>query len=69
MQAYMKAVKTKLIETNPERVEAFEKGAQGYAKKLVASFKDLEFVRLFPPTHHSLCVKSYHVPFSIPGKP
>jgi hypothetical protein len=49
MQGYMKAVKSKLIETNPERVEAFEKGAQVYAKKLVASFKDLEFVRLFPP--------------------
>jgi hypothetical protein len=49
MQAYMKAVKAKLAETNPERVEAFEKGAQNYAKKLVASFKDFEFVRLFSP--------------------
>jgi len=43
LKGYMKAVKSKLIETNPERVEAFEKGAQVYAKKLVASFKDLEF--------------------------
>jgi len=41
----MKAVKTKLQDTNPDRVEAFEKGAQGYAKKLIASFKDYEFVR------------------------
>jgi len=43
LKAYMKAVKAKLAETNPERVEAFEKGAQNYAKKLVASFKDFEF--------------------------
>jgi hypothetical protein len=49
MQGYMKAVKTKLTETNPDRVGAFEKGAQGYAKKIVANFKDLEFVRLFRP--------------------
>ena len=40
----MKAVKTKLTETNPERVEAFEKGAAAYAKKIVANFKDFEFV-------------------------
>lgn len=40
----MKAVKTKLSETNPERVEAFEKGAAAFAKKLVANFKDYEFV-------------------------
>lgn len=40
----MKAVKTKLGETNPGRVEAFEKGAQSFAKKIVANFKDYEFV-------------------------
>lgn len=40
----MKAVKEKLQKTNPERVEAFEKGAQAYAKKIVASFKDFDFV-------------------------
>lgn len=39
----MKAVKTKLQETNPERVEAFEKGAQAFAKKIVGNFKDYEF--------------------------
>lgn len=41
----MKAVKAKLAETKPERVEAFEKGAAAYAKKIVANFKDFEFVR------------------------
>jgi hypothetical protein len=39
----MKAVKAKLPE---DRVEAFEKGAQAYAKKVVANFKDFEFVSL-----------------------
>jgi Translationally controlled tumour protein len=41
----MKAVKTKLTETKPERVDAFEKGAAAYAKKIIANFKDYEFVR------------------------
>jgi hypothetical protein len=40
----MKAVKTKLAESNPDRVEGFEKGAAAYAKKIVANFKDFEFV-------------------------
>ena len=40
----MKVVKSKLQETKPEHVEAFEKGAQVYAKKIVANFKDFEFV-------------------------
>jgi len=43
LKGYMKAVKEKLKETNPDRVEAFEKGAQAFAKKLVANFKDYEF--------------------------
>ena len=47
-QAYMKAVKEKL---DPSRVQAFEKGAAGYAKKIVANFKDFEFVRIFPVTY------------------
>ena len=42
----MKAVKAKLVETKPDRVEAFEKGAQNFAKKIVANFKDYEFVSL-----------------------
>lgn len=42
---YMKAVKSKLQENgaSPEEVTAFEKGAAGYAKKIVANFKDYEF--------------------------
>jgi hypothetical protein len=44
LKGYMKAVKAKLQETNPERVAIFEKGAQEYAKKIVANFKDYEFV-------------------------
>lgn len=40
----MKAIKVKLQETNPDRVDAFEKGAAAFAKKIVANFKDFEFV-------------------------
>jgi Translationally controlled tumour protein. len=40
----MKAVKSHLSEKNPDRVDAFEKGAQAFAKKIVANFKDFEFV-------------------------
>ncbi|KAJ7276560.1 hypothetical protein B0H12DRAFT_1085491 [Mycena haematopus] len=43
LKGYMKSVKTKLAETAPDRVEAFEKGAQTFAKKIVANFKDYEF--------------------------
>ncbi|KAG5649021.1 hypothetical protein DXG03_000370 [Asterophora parasitica] len=43
LKGYMKSIKTKLAETNPERVAAFEKGAQTYAKSIVANFKDFEF--------------------------
>ncbi|KAI0320801.1 translationally controlled tumor protein [Amylostereum chailletii] len=43
LKGYMKAVKAKLAETKPDRVEAFEKGAAAYAKKIVANFKDYEF--------------------------
>ncbi|KAL7282410.1 translationally controlled tumor-associated [Trametes coccinea BRFM310] len=43
LKGYMKAVKQHLQEHNPDRVEAFEKGAQAFAKKLVANFKDYEF--------------------------
>ncbi len=37
----MKAVKEKLP---ADRVADFEKGAQAFAKKIVANFKDYEFV-------------------------
>jgi len=43
LKGYMKAIKAKLAETKPDRVEAFEKGAAAYAKKIVANFKDFEF--------------------------
>jgi hypothetical protein len=39
----MKAVKAHLQATNPDRVPTFEKGAQEFAKKIVANFKDYEF--------------------------
>ncbi|KAJ8515054.1 hypothetical protein ONZ45_g7475 [Pleurotus djamor] len=43
LKGYMKAVKTKLAETNPDRVADFEKGAAAFAKKIVGNFKDFEF--------------------------
>ncbi|KAF8591541.1 translationally controlled tumor-associated [Ramaria rubella] len=43
LKGYMKAVKTKLETTHPDRVAAFEKGAAAFAKKIVANFKDFEF--------------------------
>ncbi|KAF9009024.1 translationally-controlled tumor protein [Cyathus striatus] len=43
LKGYMKAIKSRLAEKNPDRVEAFEKGAAAFAKKIVANFKDFEF--------------------------
>lgn len=42
---YMKRVKTtmKTKGASDEEVTAFEKGAQGYAKKIVTNFKDYDF--------------------------
>jgi len=40
IKGYMKAVKAKLAES---RVQAFEKGAATYVKKVLADFKDYEF--------------------------
>jgi len=40
LKGYMKAIKGQLP---TDRVDAFEKGAQAYAKKIVANFKDFEF--------------------------
>ncbi|KAJ7095433.1 Mss4-like protein [Mycena belliarum] len=40
LKGYMKAVKAKLP---ADRVDAFEKGAATFAKKIVANFKDYEF--------------------------
>jgi hypothetical protein len=46
-QSYMKAVKAELETSQPDQVDSFEKGAQTYAKKIVANFKDFEFVSGF----------------------
>lgn len=43
LKGYMKAVKTHLQATNPDRVPIFEKKAQEQAKKILANFKDYEF--------------------------
>ncbi|KAG7692946.1 hypothetical protein KL930_004295 [Ogataea haglerorum] len=43
IKGYMKKVKAHLAETAPDQVEAFEKGATSYVKKVVGSFKDWEF--------------------------
>ncbi|KAH9049056.1 translationally controlled tumor-associated [Lactarius hengduanensis] len=43
LKGYMKAVKAKLAEEKPDRVDQFEKGAATYAKKIIANFKDYEF--------------------------
>ncbi|KDN37411.1 translationally-controlled tumor protein [Tilletiaria anomala UBC 951] len=43
LKGYMKSIKNKLQESNPDRVPAFEKGAAEFAKKIVANFKDYEF--------------------------
>jgi len=43
LKAYMKAIKAKLETDDKVRVEVFEKGAQAFAKKVIANFKDYEF--------------------------
>ena len=45
LKEYMKKVKTALKEKNAPQseIDAFEKGAGAYAKKIVGSFKDYEF--------------------------
>jgi len=46
LKTYMKKVKEGLKEkgTPDAEITAFEKGAQGFAKKLIANFKDYEFL-------------------------
>lgn len=39
IKGYMKSLKKKLEETNPERVPAFEKGAAALVKKILGNFK------------------------------
>ena len=43
IKGYMKSIKAKLQESNPDAVPTFEKGAQAYVKKIIGSFKDWEF--------------------------
>ncbi|CCK68378.1 Tma19p KNAG_0A07250 [Huiozyma naganishii CBS 8797] len=43
IKGYMKSIKAKLQESNPDEVATFEKGAQTYVKKVIGSFKDWEF--------------------------
>ncbi|KAK4512415.1 uncharacterized protein ATC70_003115 [Mucor velutinosus] len=43
IKGYMKALKAKLNETNPERVAVFEKNATTLVKKILGNFKDYEF--------------------------
>ncbi|PVH93171.1 translationally-controlled tumor protein [Periconia macrospinosa] len=46
LKSYMKAVKAKLTEkgASADEITTFEKGAQAFAKKIVANFKDYEFL-------------------------
>jgi len=44
LKGYMKAVKQKLQESNPDEVATFEKGAQAFVKEtIIPCFKDWEF--------------------------
>lgn len=43
IKGYMKAIKARLQESNPERVPVFEKNAIGFVKKILANFKDYDF--------------------------
>ncbi|KAM0751593.1 translationally controlled tumor-associated [Meredithblackwellia eburnea MCA 4105] len=43
LKGYMKAIKGKLQESNPDRVPVFEKNAAAFAKKIVGNFSDYEF--------------------------
>lgn len=54
----MKSVKEKLAGSNPDAVAEFEKGAAAFAKKLVANFKDYEFVSIISNTHSSSLILS-----------
>ncbi|EEB07684.1 translationally controlled tumor protein [Schizosaccharomyces japonicus yFS275] len=43
IKGYMKAIKARLQESNPDRVPVFEKNAVGYIKKILGNFKDYDF--------------------------
>lgn len=43
IKGYMKAIKAKLLESNPERAAIFEAKAPAFVKKILGSIKDYEF--------------------------
>ncbi|ORX56919.1 translationally controlled tumor-associated [Hesseltinella vesiculosa] len=43
LKSYMKSVKAKLMETNPDEAAEFEKLITPYAKKIIGNFKDYDF--------------------------
>ncbi|AOA62081.1 Ribosome associating protein [Komagataella phaffii CBS 7435] len=43
IKGYMKRIRAHLTENAPDQVEAFEKGASAYAKKILSSFGDWDF--------------------------
>lgn len=43
IKGYMKEIKNRLQETDPDAIAVFEKGASVYVKKVLGSFKDWEF--------------------------
>jgi hypothetical protein len=43
IKGYMKEISKRLQESNPDRVGAFQKGAQTFVKKILENFKDYEF--------------------------
>ena len=43
IKGYMKSIKAKLAESDPDAIPTFEKGAATYVKKVIGSFKDWEF--------------------------
>ncbi|XP_071386486.1 translationally-controlled tumor protein homolog [Centroberyx affinis] len=43
IKEYMKTIKTKLSETNPDRVQAFVKDAQTEMKKIMGNIKNVQF--------------------------
>jgi len=43
LKTYMKEIKARLGQSNPDRVKEFEAGAATFAKKVVANIKDYDF--------------------------
>ncbi|KAJ1926851.1 hypothetical protein IWQ60_003437 [Tieghemiomyces parasiticus] len=43
IKGYLKQIKAELAKSNPERIPAFEAGAQKFVKKVVGDFKNYDF--------------------------